>query len=145
MHVVEHLSLVWTILGSGLLGLHLLVMKVRLHELLVHLVMIAWVRPCHYELMMRLLLHEHREVALATLLIHRGRRLLLLLKEHLALGLGRREMKARLLLLRIDMVHALHHYLLLLTVLPLNDAILHLVELVPRRHSTTKLTYLKYL
>lgn len=57
MHVVDHLSLVRTSLGRRLLGLHLLVMNVWLHELLVYLVMIAGRRPGHYELMMRLLLH----------------------------------------------------------------------------------------
>ena len=40
-------------------------------------------------------------------------------------------MEARLLLLRIDVVHALHHDLLLLAVLALNDAVLHLMKLVP--------------
>jgi hypothetical protein len=77
MHVVQHLSLVGTVLWRGLLRLHLLMVKVGLHELLVHLVMVPWRRSRHYELVMRLLLHEHREVVLAPLLVH-WRRLLLL-------------------------------------------------------------------
>lgn len=72
---------------------------------------------------------------------------MLLLIEHLRrpLSLGRRQMKG-LLLLRIDVIHALQHYLLLLAVLPLNDAVLHLMKLVPKAGPTqTTKAYLKYL